>query len=65
MNLHEIKLAISQGLIVKWANDNYNVIKDNRDQYFIMCEQNSHAIGLTWADETTLNGKEKDFYISN
>lgn len=47
MNLHEIKLAISQGLIVKWANDNYTVIKDNRDQYFIMSEQNSHAIGLT------------------
>jgi hypothetical protein len=65
MNLQEIKQAIEQGKNVKWANDNYNVIKDSKNQYFIQCSSNSHAIGLFWADGKTLNGKEEDFYIKN
>ncbi len=65
MNLDEIKQAIEKGKSVKWANDSYNVIKDNIGQYLIICKQNNHAIGLTWADDKTLNGKEKDFYINN
>ena len=65
MNLDEIKQAIEQGKSAKWANDNYNVIKDSIGQYLIICKQNNHAIGLTWADDKTLNGKEQDFYIEN
>jgi hypothetical protein len=65
MNLQEIKQAIEQGKNVKWTNDNYNVIKDNKNQYLIICENNNHTIGLFWADEKTLNGKEEDFYIKN
>jgi hypothetical protein len=65
MNAQEIKQAIEDGKTVKWSNDNYNVIKDSKNQYFIKCVSNSHAIGLFWADEKTLNGKEQDFYIKN
>lgn len=63
MTLSEIKSAIERGLTVCWSNENYQVIKDKCGQYLIKCLSNDHCIGLTWADETTLNGKEKDFFI--
>ena len=63
MNLNEIKQAISQGKTVHWSNRGYEVIKDDKDQYLIVCKHNNHSIGLTWLDGVTMNGKEKDFYI--
>lgn len=61
MSLQEIKQAISSGQKVYWSNESYEVIKDNKDQYLI-----KHAaggcMGLTWADDITLNGKEEDFF---
>lgn len=62
MTLAQIKKAVNAGKTVHWSNDAYKVIKDNRGQYLIM-HSNGSGIGLTWADDKTLNGKEKDFYI--
>ena len=63
MNLAEIKDAVNQGKTVCWSNDSYHVIKDNIDQWLIIHLPNDSAIGLTWKDEKTMNGDEKDFYI--
>lgn len=63
MTLQEIKSAISDGKKVHWSNELYDVVKDKYNQYFIICTQNKHAIGLTWIDEKTMNGKEGDFYV--
>ncbi len=64
MNLQEIKQAIDQGIRVHWANLMYDVIKDQHQQYMILCRQNGHCIGLTWLDGKTLNGKEEDFFVN-
>jgi hypothetical protein len=61
MTLQEIKQAIEDGENVHWSNLSYKVIKDRKGQYLIKC--GTHCIGLTWADNTTLNGKEEDFFI--
>ena len=61
MNLQEIKQAIEAGKKVYWSNTSYEVIKDKIGQYLIKCT-NGSAIGLTWQDGTTMNGKEKDFF---
>ena len=58
MNLHQIKAALAAGLPVHWSHVGY-VVAHN----LITCTSNQHAIGLTWADNVTLNGKEKDFFI--
>lgn len=63
MNLQEIKQAIEEGKKVYWSNLSYEVIKDNIGQYLI--KSGSHCIGLTWADEVTLNGEEKDFFTKD
>ena len=62
MKLNEIKKAISDGKNVKWSTDIYDVIKANND-YLIVCKLNNNCIGLTWQDNKTMNGSEKDFYI--
>lgn len=62
MNLEQIKQAIAEGKKVYWASALYEVTKDSRGQYHIKCKSNGHCIGLTWADGTTLNGKESDFF---
>lgn len=64
MNLQQIKTAIEQGKKVHWSNSLYQVIKDKKDQYLIVCT-NGYCIGLTWQDGITLNGKEQDFYTVN
>ena len=62
MTLNEIKNAVNQGKQVRWASDIYHVKKV--DNYFIIhCIVNDSVVGLTWLDNKTLNGKEKDFYI--
>lgn len=63
MTLQEIKTAVDAGKIVHWSNGAYKVIKCKNGQYLIDCKQ-GNAIGLTWQDGTTLNGKEEDFFIT-
>lgn len=63
MTLTEIKRAIEDNKKVYWSNSNYEVILTNKGEYIIKSIFNNHYIGLTWTDETTLNGKEEDFYV--
>lgn len=63
MNLKEIKQAVDDGKIVHWANDGYLVSKNDIGVYYITFTDNNDSIGLTWLDDKTLNGDEKDFYI--
>jgi hypothetical protein len=62
MTLTEIKQAIQDNKTVYWANNNYQVIKDNIGQYLIKCTLNGHCIGLTWQDGITMNGEEREFF---
>jgi hypothetical protein len=64
MNLEEIKNAISMGKKVYWKNFLYEVVLDCKNQYFVTCKSNNYSIGLTWADNVTLNGDESDFFIA-
>jgi hypothetical protein len=63
MTLNEIKYAVEKGKSVHWVNDGYSVIKDKYGQFLVIFERNQSAIGLTWRDGVTLNGKESDFYL--
>ena len=62
MNLQEIKSAVDAGKIVHWANRGYTVIKDRIGQYLIVF-RDGNAIGLTWRDGVTMNGKPEDFFL--
>lgn len=57
----EIRNAIDSGEKVFSGNESYRVIKDRINQYLIHYIHSDHYIGLTWTDETTLNGN--DFYF--
>jgi len=63
LTLPEIKEAVLSGKSVYWSNNQYKVVHDCKDQWLIVCQNNNHAIGLTWLDGTTVNGKLEDFYI--
>ena len=63
MTIEEIRKAVDDGKDVRWATDNYRVVKDVKGQYLIVSQQNQHCIGLTWSDNQTLNGKPVEFYI--
>lgn len=65
MTLEEIKKAVDEGKTVFWSNTSYVVIphKKTPDTYLIKFLGNGHMIGLTWADNVTLNGKEEDFFV--
>ena len=63
MTLQEIKNAVLAGKTVHWMNSGYVVYEDSEGQWFIVCTANDSAIGLTWLDGVTLNGKEEQFYI--
>jgi hypothetical protein len=65
MKLEEIKKAVDNGKIVHWKKENY-IVKYfcGEDKYYIECTNNGNVIGLTWSDNKTLNGEEKDFFIS-
>ena len=63
MTADEIRKAVDDGKDVRWATDNYRVVKDVKGQYLIVSQQNQHCIGLTWSDNQTLNGKPVEFYI--
>ena len=65
MTLDEIKAAVEEGHRVYWQDEGYEVIKDTLGQWFIQCLQDGHCIGLTWTDETTMNGKPEDFFLGH
>ena len=62
MKLNEIKQAVDNGMEVYWSNPNYEVRKDTKGQYLIVCKSNGYTTGLTWLDGVTMNGKEEDFF---
>jgi hypothetical protein len=65
MNVKEIKRAVDEGLQVCWSSMDYRVWKESgSNRYYICCGPTGHKIGLTWADGTTLNGKEEDFFVA-
>jgi hypothetical protein len=66
MTLEEIKAAVEAGKTVHWSHEGYTVIKavkGDHVQWMIVHEQ-GHAIGLTWRDGVTMNGKPEDFFIA-
>jgi len=63
MTLEQIKAAVLAGKIVYWMNNGYTVAEDSTGQWFIVCTANDSAIGLTWQDGVTMNGKPEQFYI--
>lgn len=62
MKLSEIKKAVENGIRVFWKNENYEIVKDAKNQWFIRSASNNHYIGLTHADGETMNGNENDFF---
>lgn len=62
MTLQEIKDAVIAGKKVCWSTEAYEV-RHNNGQWLIVCTINNDAIGLTWRDGVTLNGKPKDFFV--
>lgn len=62
MTLSDIKKAVDAGLPVYWKNTGYPVVFSN-GQYRIKCTLTQHAIGLTWLDGRTLNGREGEFFV--
>lgn len=66
MQLNEIKAAVKAGKTVHWANTSYRVIFGqlaNGGENWLIKHDGGHAIGLTWLDGVTLNGKESEFFI--
>jgi len=65
MNAQEIRDAIDAGKKVKWANDTYDVIKDNIGKYLIVRQGTGYCIDLAGAGKYAgvLNGAEDQFYI--
>lgn len=62
MTLNEIKAAVLAGKRVCWSNEAYEVVHTN-GQWLIVCTHNDNAIGLTWMDGVTMNGKPEHFFI--
>ena len=64
MKLEQIKAAVLAGRTVHWKNGAYRVVHDSVGQWLIKCEFNGHCWGLTWANGTTMNGDESDFFVA-
>jgi len=62
MTLDQIKQAVLGGKAVYVGNEAYEV-RHNNGQWLIVCTINNDAIGLTWKDGVTLNGKPEDFFV--
>lgn len=62
-SVNEIKQAVDNGHSVYHGNTLYEVQKDSLGQYLIVCASNGYAVGLTWRDGKTLNGKLEEFTI--
>lgn len=65
MTLEQIKAAVRAGKKVHWSNIGYEVIEDRKGQWFIKYSKagDSGCIGLTHADNVTLNGREDQFFV--
>lgn len=57
----QIRQAVDEGKKVFAGSPAYEVIKDKINQYLIHYIYNEYYIGLTWNDNTTLNGS--NFYF--
>ena len=64
LTLAEIKRAVDAGKTVHWTNKLYTVEKWGDDHYAIVCSYHDSAIGLTWKDGKTMNGRPSEFYIA-
>lgn len=64
MTLQEIKDAVESGKTVHWSNEGYVVTKDGIGRWHIVCLSNKSSVGLTWADDVTLNGRPDKFYVA-
>ncbi len=64
MTLDEIKAAVRAGKTVHWSNAAY-VVREGSAGFVIVCLHNDHAIGLTWLDGVTMNGKPEQFFIGD
>jgi hypothetical protein len=62
MTLEEIKNAVNSCKKVFYGSLAYEVVVNNKGEWLIKCTSNGYAVGLTWADDVTMNGKESDFY---
>jgi hypothetical protein len=68
MNLTEIKQAVREGKTVHWASTGYVVklsVKNDVEYWSIVCTWNNNCVSLTGSDDTKLEGKEEDFFISD
>lgn len=63
MTLEEIKTAVEAGKHVCWKHAGYQVVKDSRGEWYILCTSNDNAIGLTWRDGITMSGRPDDFKV--
>lgn len=67
-NAEEIKHAVDDGVHVYWVNKGYTVNKWRDGSYDITWNKGGYgenAIGLTWQDGVTLNGKPNEFFSVN
>lgn len=64
MTLREIKDAVEAGKTVHYGNKSNTVLKDKIGQWYIVCDANQYAIGLTHKDGKTMNGKPEEFFVA-
>ena len=64
MKLEEIKKAVDEGKTVHWSCEAYKVVRSRKNGEYCVEHTGVNLIGLTWADVTTMNFKEGDFYIA-
>jgi hypothetical protein len=73
MTLEQIKAAVREGRKVYWSNARYTVTlsigrRTGEERWLIVSDAGragANAIGLTWADGVTMNGKPEEFYIGD
>jgi len=64
VNLSEIKAAVLSGKTVHWKSGAYEITTDRHDQWFVVCRSTGGCWGLTWTDNTTVNGEPDDFFVA-
>tara|TARA_R100001443_G_scaffold104954_1_gene113828 strand:+ start:289 stop:477 length:189 start_codon:yes stop_codon:yes gene_type:complete len=46
MTIEQIKAYVDNGYKVFNTNSNYEVIKDNKNQYLVICKLNNYTVGI-------------------
>jgi|688.fasta_scaffold00954_5 hypothetical protein len=64
MKLQEIQAAVLAGKTVHWKTEAYEVVCDSVGQWLIVCRSTKGCWGLTWTDNTTMNGKPEEFFVA-